>query len=101
MSYLSLPGLQEQIRYIKSYVASLYAPKASPVFTGTPTAPTATSGTNTAQLATTEFVQSALSNIVPIIISNDTTMPNSVNNNGVWFQLTGDTSITNGESVEY
>jgi hypothetical protein len=30
---------------------------ASPAFTGTPTAPTAASGTNTTQLATTEFVQ--------------------------------------------
>ena len=35
-----------------------YAPLASPALTGTPTAPTATAGTNTTQLATTEFVQS-------------------------------------------
>lgn len=34
---------------------------ASPTFTGTPVAPTATSGTNTTQIATTEFVQSAVS----------------------------------------
>lgn len=34
---------------------------ASPAFTGTPTAPTATAGTNTTQLATTAFVQSAIS----------------------------------------
>lgn len=33
---------------------------ASPVFTGVPTAPTATAGTNTAQLATTAFVTAAL-----------------------------------------
>ena len=33
----------------------------SPTFTGTPAAPTATPGTNTAQLATTAFVQAALS----------------------------------------
>jgi hypothetical protein len=33
---------------------------ASPAFTGTPTAPTAASGTNTTQLATTEFVQTAV-----------------------------------------
>ena len=32
---------------------------ASPTFTGTPTAPTATAGTNTTQLATTAFVQDA------------------------------------------
>jgi len=33
---------------------------ASPVFTGTPTAPTAVTGTDTTQLATTEFVQQEL-----------------------------------------
>lgn len=36
------------------------APLASPTFTGTPAAPTATGGTNTTQLATTAFVQTAL-----------------------------------------
>lgn len=37
------------------------APVASPTFTGIPAAPTATVGTNTTQIATTAFVQSALS----------------------------------------
>ena len=37
-----------------------YAPKASPVLTGTPTAPTATAGTNSTQLATTAFVAAAI-----------------------------------------
>ena len=37
------------------------APLASPTFTGTPVAPTATSGTNTTQIATTAFVTSAVS----------------------------------------
>ena len=37
------------------------APLASPAFTGTPTAPTAGSGTNTTQVATTAFVQTAVS----------------------------------------
>lgn len=36
------------------------APLASPALTGTPTAPTATSGTNTTQIATTAFVQAAV-----------------------------------------
>lgn len=36
-----------------------YAPLASPTFTGTPAAPTATLGTNTTQIATTAFVQAA------------------------------------------
>ena len=35
---------------------------ASPAFTGTPTAPTASSGTNSTQIATTAFVKTALSN---------------------------------------
>lgn len=35
---------------------SAYAPLASPALTGTPTAPTATAGTNTMQIATTAFV---------------------------------------------
>ena len=38
---------------------SPYAPLASPVFTGTPTAPTATSGDSSTKLATTEFVTAA------------------------------------------
>ena len=43
-------------------IDSLVAPKASPAFTGTPTAPTAAAGTNTTQIATTAFV---LQNGVP------------------------------------
>lgn len=39
------------------------APLASPGFTGTPTAPTAAAGTNTTQLATTAFVQAAVSGV--------------------------------------
>lgn len=37
-----------------------WAPLASPALTGTPTAPTADDGTNTAQIASTAFVQSAM-----------------------------------------
>ena len=39
---------------------SLYAPKVSPALTGVPTAPTASAGTNTTQIATTAFVNSAV-----------------------------------------
>lgn len=45
-------NVQEQI--------DLLAPKASPVLTGTPTAPTAASGNNTQQIATTAFVTDAV-----------------------------------------
>jgi len=44
--------------------ASTYAPLASPSFTGTPVAPTATAGTNNTQLATTAYVTTAISNLV-------------------------------------
>lgn len=37
---------------------------ADPTFTGTPAAPTATAGTNTTQIATTAFVQTAVSDLV-------------------------------------
>lgn len=42
------------------------ADTASPTFTGTPAAPTATSGTDTTQLATTAFVQDAVGALVTI-----------------------------------
>jgi hypothetical protein len=43
---------------------SSYAPLASPTFTGTPAAPTASVGTNTTQIATTAYVSTAISNLV-------------------------------------
>lgn len=43
---------------------SAFAPKASPVFTGIPTAPTAEVGTNTTQIATTAFVQAAIGDAI-------------------------------------
>lgn len=42
---------------------STLAPKESPEFTGTPTAPTAATGTNTTQIATTAFVTGAVNNL--------------------------------------
>lgn len=42
---------------------NLKANLASPALTGTPTAPTATAGTNTTQLATTEYVMTAVSGL--------------------------------------
>ena len=50
---------------------NLKANLASPTFTGTPTAPTAASGTNTTQVATTAFVQSAISTYCITIAANN------------------------------
>ena len=47
-----------------STASSTYAPLASPALTGIPTAPTATAGTNTTQVATTAYVGTAISNLV-------------------------------------
>jgi hypothetical protein len=46
---------------------------ASPVFTGVPTAPTATAGTNTLQLATTAFVATAVANASPTLTTSAVT----------------------------
>ena len=43
-------------------IKTTYAKLASPTFTGTPKAPTASAGTNTTQLATTAFVSTAITN---------------------------------------
>ncbi len=62
-------GLTSQFTGVATFVAVPilpagivnYAPLASPSLTGVPLAPTATGGTNTTQIATTQFVTSAVS----------------------------------------
>ena len=90
----------------------LKAPLSSPALTGTPTAPTASFGTSTTQLATTAFVQAALSALYPvgtIYTSTSGTNPASTFGFGTWEafgagkvlvgQDTGDTSFdTLGET---
>ena len=54
--------IDDEFNAIASAVASK-ADTASPTFTGTPAAPTASSGTNTTQIATTAFVTGAISTV--------------------------------------
>jgi hypothetical protein len=61
---------------------------ASPTFTGTPAAPTATAGTNTTQLATTAFVTAALSAVYPVgsiyINATSASNPSTLLGFGTW-----------------
>ena len=62
--------LANRTKYLKYQVDGInrertgYAPKASPEFTGVPTAPTANPNTNNTQIATTEFVKTAIAALV-------------------------------------
>lgn len=56
--------------YATTSSLSSYAPLNSPTLTGTPSAPTASPGTNTTQIATTAFVQSATSSAVSNLIDS-------------------------------
>lgn len=53
----------------------LKAPLASPGLTGVPTAPTATLGTNTTQIATTAFIQNAIAPFAPLASPGFTGVP--------------------------
>jgi hypothetical protein len=61
---------------------------ASPTFTGTPAAPTASAGTNTTQLATTAFVTAALAAVYPVgsiyINATSSTNPATLLGFGTW-----------------
>lgn len=66
------------------------APLSSPTFTGTPKAPTAPKGTNTTQLASTEFVQTAVADVAAslgtkIIVS--ASQPTGVNVGDLWYEV--------------
>lgn len=62
--------LANRTKYLKGQLDTInqertgYAPKVSPEFTGVPTAPTANSGTNNTQIATTAFVKTAIAALV-------------------------------------
>jgi len=63
---------------------ALKADIASPALTGTPTAPTATVGTDTTQIATTAFVQDAIESVVgaaPAALNTLAEIATSLNNN--------------------
>jgi hypothetical protein len=82
---------------------ALKAPLASPTFTGTPAAPTATAGTNTTQLATTAFVTTAISTSTSSEIYNIglTAVGDGVTDDRAAIQNAYDTAYTAGYRLFY
>ena len=71
---------------LSGYSITDAAPLASPALTGTPTAPTATYNTNTTQIATTAFVQSAISGFSSgANVSVSASAPSSPSAGDLWF----------------
>lgn len=81
------------------------APLASPALTGTPTAPTATAGTNTTQIATTAFVKTAVSSVESDVdnlesdVSNLTSGFNTLSGTVTTVQGTANSAKTTAEAA--
>jgi hypothetical protein len=79
--------IDNEFNAISSAISSK-ADTASPTFTGTPAAPTASAGTSTTQLATTAFVAAALSALYPVgsiyINATSSSNPNTLLGFGTW-----------------
>lgn len=88
-SGVTVPSGQRRLLYCNGTdVVEAVNSFASPIFTGTPTAPTAAYGTNTTQLATTAFVQAALQALHPVgsiyINATNATNPGTLLGFGTW-----------------
>jgi len=59
---------------VEKILSNTIATVASPSFTGTPTAPTATAGTNTTQIATTAFVQTSTASVASDVYGSDVSL---------------------------
>lgn len=82
--------IESKIQDLNNIIAELQELKAnlnSPNLTGIPTAPTANKGTNSDQIATTSFVQSAMADVgggTEIIVSN--IQPDNQKTGDFWFK---------------
>jgi len=78
----SLTGTANNALNLANIPASSYAQLSSPSFTGTPVTPTAAAGTNTTQIASTEFVKTAVTNAINLLGTISTQNSNTVNITG-------------------
>lgn len=99
---LQVTGYAACATYIRLYISSTWyawqqivrsgmsgASLVSPSLTGTPTAPTASAGTNNTQIATTAFAQTAAENIVKTFVR-----PNLIDGN--WYFIGGGSQLGDG-----
>lgn len=100
-------GADEEVTMATIVSNSTKADTDSPDFTGTPTAPTATSGTNTTQIATTAFVLAEiLANVTDwTVVSSATNAVNDgkylIDTSGAAFTLTLPASPTAGDTIQF
>ena len=72
------------------------APLASPALTGTPTAPTASVGTNTTQIATTAYVNAEIANDAPTKTGGGASGSWGISVTGTSANVTGTVAVANG-----
>jgi len=81
-------GSAAGIHVTNSSIVNIYGNIQSPTFTGTPITPTAASGTNTTQVASTAFVQAAVRALYPVgsiyINATNSTNPGTLLGFGTW-----------------
>ena len=81
-------GSAAGIHVTNSSIVNIYGNIQSPTFTGTPITPTAASGTNTTQVASTAFVQAAVRALYPVgsiyINATNATNPGTLLGFGTW-----------------
>jgi len=87
-------------------LAKVFATLASPTFTGTPKAPTAASGTNTTQIATTAFVQDAVNQAAggavafQGVINSNTAISGLSSYTAGWYWVVGTAGTYVGQTCE-
>lgn len=75
---------------------------ASPTFTGTPKAPTASAGTNTTQIATTAFVQTAVgkAEVLVISVASFNSLPQTISNSNIESDMVAVNSVLSNPSAQ-
>lgn len=99
-------GTRWQMNSTNKGLASVFASLASPALTGTPTAPTAASGTNTTQIATTAFVQDAVNQAAggavafQGVINSNTAISGLSSYTAGWYWVVGTAGTYVGQTCE-